>query len=232
MAHGSYPGGEQNNGKSKLYTPSGATVPTVGTWLCRTTALPTETSGNMPLRHLSEHSGWKKCRRTNALYPLGWPRICVTLMQADGIFFSKLLSAAVVTMPVSRVVWTMALWLLHLWIPPNDYGLYNMAGNVSRWVMDTYRPLSYRDFDDLNLSRHDGLDEIKTGTRRESHNYNSDVTKPGYTSLLQMAPAFTKAALGKNVALLDVMYGTRNISTRFSHCQLVSVALWFAGSDY
>jgi len=25
---------------------------------------------------------------------------------------------------------------------PNDYGLYNMAGNVSEWVMDTYRPLS------------------------------------------------------------------------------------------
>lgn len=25
---------------------------------------------------------------------------------------------------------------------PNDYGLYNMAGNVSEWVSDTYRPLS------------------------------------------------------------------------------------------
>lgn len=25
---------------------------------------------------------------------------------------------------------------------PNDYGLYNMAGNVSEWVMDVYRPLS------------------------------------------------------------------------------------------
>ena len=23
---------------------------------------------------------------------------------------------------------------------PNDYGLYNMAGNVSEWVMDVYRP--------------------------------------------------------------------------------------------
>ena len=22
---------------------------------------------------------------------------------------------------------------------PNDYGLYNMAGNVSEWVMDVYR---------------------------------------------------------------------------------------------
>lgn len=29
---------------------------------------------------------------------------------------------------------------------PNDYGLYNMAGNVSEWVMDVYRPLSHEDF--------------------------------------------------------------------------------------
>ena len=30
---------------------------------------------------------------------------------------------------------------------PNDYGLYNMAGNVSEWVMDVYRPLSHEDVD-------------------------------------------------------------------------------------
>lgn len=28
---------------------------------------------------------------------------------------------------------------------PNDYGLYCMAGNVSEWVMDVYRPMSYED---------------------------------------------------------------------------------------
>jgi formylglycine-generating enzyme len=32
---------------------------------------------------------------------------------------------------------------------PNDYGLYNMAGNVSEWVMDVYRPLSYEDVSDF-----------------------------------------------------------------------------------
>lgn len=31
---------------------------------------------------------------------------------------------------------------------PNNFGLYNMAGNVSEWVEDTYRPLSALDFDD------------------------------------------------------------------------------------
>jgi gliding motility-associated lipoprotein GldJ len=36
---------------------------------------------------------------------------------------------------------------------PNDYGLYNMSGNVSEWVMDVYRPLSPEDKDDLNPYR-------------------------------------------------------------------------------
>ncbi len=36
---------------------------------------------------------------------------------------------------------------------PNDYGLYNMAGNVSEWVMDVYRPLTFEDMDDYNSFR-------------------------------------------------------------------------------
>ena len=36
---------------------------------------------------------------------------------------------------------------------PNDYGLYNMAGNVSEWVMDVYRPLSFEDVDDMSAFR-------------------------------------------------------------------------------
>lgn len=36
---------------------------------------------------------------------------------------------------------------------PNDYGLYNMAGNVSEWVMDVYRPLSLEDNDDFRAFR-------------------------------------------------------------------------------
>jgi gliding motility-associated lipoprotein GldJ len=37
--------------------------------------------------------------------------------------------------------------------PPNDFGLYNMAGNVNEWVFDVYRPLSFQDMDDLNPVR-------------------------------------------------------------------------------
>jgi formylglycine-generating enzyme required for sulfatase activity len=36
---------------------------------------------------------------------------------------------------------------------PNDYGLYNMAGNVSEWVMDVYRPMTNQDADDFRPFR-------------------------------------------------------------------------------
>jgi gliding motility-associated lipoprotein GldJ len=36
---------------------------------------------------------------------------------------------------------------------PNDYGLYNMAGNVSEWVLDVYRPLSSEDMSEFRPFR-------------------------------------------------------------------------------
>lgn len=56
--------------------------------------------------------------------------------------------------------------------PPNDFGLYHMAGNVNEWVQDVYRPLSFQDMDDLNPIRRDGiLDEAEKYYDYE--NYNS-----------------------------------------------------------
>jgi len=54
---------------------------------------------------------------------------------------------------------------------PNDFGLYQMAGNVNEWVMDLYRPLSFQDFNDLNpVRRNDKLDKA---SRYDSKNNNS-----------------------------------------------------------
>lgn len=48
---------------------------------------------------------------------------------------------------------------------PNDYGLYCMAGNVSEWVADVYRPLTAEDVDGFNPFR----GNVYTDVRRDAN---------------------------------------------------------------
>ncbi|MDX5348117.1 MAG: gliding motility lipoprotein GldJ [Hymenobacteraceae bacterium] len=73
--------------------------------------------------------------------------------------------------------------------PPNDFGLYNMAGNVNEWVQDVYRPLSYQDVEDLNPFRRSGyLDE------------KADYDKAGFQSLIDDEVRVYKGGSWKDVA--------------------------------
>ena len=77
---------------------------------------------------------------------------------------------------------------------PNDYGLYNMAGNVSEWVLDVYRPLSYEDFSEHNPYRGNVHTQDTTVVYSLNHNdgdykstiqtdwNNEDINQEEYTS--------------------------------------------------
>lgn len=44
---------------------------------------------------------------------------------------------------------------------PNDFGLYNMSGNVAEWTQDNYRVLAFEDVEDFNPYRRKGKTEIR-----------------------------------------------------------------------
>lgn len=84
--------------------------------------------------------------------------------------------------------------------PPNDFGIYNMAGNVSEWVQDVYRPLSFQDFDDLNPIRRDGWIDTDS-TYRGQPAYNNKGNSPqSYTSLINDRARVYKGGSWKDVA--------------------------------
>lgn len=59
---------------------------------------------------------------------------------------------------------------------PNDFGLYNMSGNVSEWTQDTYRVLAYEDVDDFNPYRRAGETKIRPDAWLDDFRYRENET--------------------------------------------------------
>ena len=106
--------------------------------------------------------------------------------------------------------------------PPNDFNLYNMAGNVNEWVQDIYRPLSFQDVDDLNPIRRNGLLD-------PASNYDSE----GGESLISDHVRVYKGGSWKDVAYW-LSPGTRRFLEEDSATATIGFrcAMIRAGSNY
>ncbi len=75
---------------------------------------------------------------------------------------------------------------------PNDYGLYNMGGNVSEWVLDVYRPLSFEDVADYNPFR----GNIFMNKKRDADGFLAEKDSLGRMVYVEVSPE--EAANRKN----------------------------------
>ena len=107
-----------------------------------------------------------------------------------------------------------------------------MAGNVSEWVFDTYRPLSFGDFDDLNPVRKDGTNDPETDYGWETLDSKDSVAANQnleYRSLVNDRARVYKGGSWKDVAYwmapgtrryLDLDRSTNTIGFR---CAMISI---------
>lgn len=96
--------------------------------------------------------------------------------------------------------------MITAWIyqyPPNDYGLYCMAGNVNEWVLDVYRNLSFEDMDDINPLRRNNTEIDYTRhlyPKRVFLDEETNYDKEGFQSLIDDHQRLFKGGSWKDVA--------------------------------
>lgn len=102
---------------------------------------------------------------------------------------------------------------------PNDYGLYNMAGNVSEWVLDVYRPMSYEYVSDFNPYRGNIYENVK-------RDMNGGVAEKDSLGRIQYVEITDEeAATRKNYRKAN------NINYRDGDYQSTLQADWLGGDD-
>jgi len=118
--------------------------------------------------------------------------------------------------------------------PPNDFGLYNMAGNVNEWVFDVYRPLSFQDMEDLNPVRRSKEDLVG----RSTADPNFDDPAIGYDYIGFNSLISDKSRVYKGGSWKDVAYWLSPGTRRFMDQDSATATLGFrcamirAGSNY
>jgi gliding motility-associated lipoprotein GldJ len=85
--------------------------------------------------------------------------------------------------------------------PPNDFGLYGMAGNVSEWVADVYRPLTNNEVSDMNYFRGNLFQTYITEDGKASVNnevVNNDDNPNGRSAYSQLPGSIQKENIVPN----------------------------------
>ena len=118
--------------------------------------------------------------------------------------------------------------------PPNDFGLYNMAGNVNEWVFDVYRPLSFQDMEDLNPVRRSAEDLAG----RSTIDPNLDDPASGYDYSFFNSLISDKSRVYKGGSWKDIAYWLSPGTRRFMEQDSATATIGFrcamirAGSNY
>jgi len=84
---------------------------------------------------------------------------------------------------------------------PNDYGLYNMAGNVSEWVMDVYRPMTGQDAEDFRPFRGNVFKTLV----RDEEGYIAEKDSLGKLKYREVNPEDDNLAERRNYKKADVI---------------------------
>ena len=87
--------------------------------------------------------------------------------------------------------------------PPNDFGLYNMAGNVNEWVQDTYRQTSFDETDDFNPFRGNQFTNKRL----------ADPAKGQYAKDKYGRPILDPAKSGKKMTYAELMASQQQTTT-------------------
>lgn len=96
---------------------------------------------------------------------------------------------------------------------PNEFGLYNMAGNVAEWTLDVYRVVAYDDVEDLNPFRRRGrvTDPMQNDVSYGVDEGNDQAGKDGRLSLMYS----TKAVKDYEENYLSAVFDPSNFSDKY-----------------